>query len=84
MVNMGLAAPGSKHIRWHLLASTASMVPVVTRIIGGVFVGVTAHILSAGRLSVGAGTTIGDSDGNTGNALRLLSIDLVAAHVLTQ
>jgi hypothetical protein len=59
MVNMGLAAPEAKHTRWHLLSHTASMVAVVTSIIAGVFVALTAHALSAGRLPVAGGATIG-------------------------
>jgi prepilin signal peptidase PulO-like enzyme (type II secretory pathway) len=59
MVNMGLAAPGARHTRWHLLSHTASMVAVVTSIIAGVFVALTAHTLSAGQLPVAAGTALG-------------------------
>jgi hypothetical protein len=47
MVNMGLAAPEARHTRWHLLSHTATMVAVVTSIIGGVFVALTAHTLSS-------------------------------------
>jgi hypothetical protein len=56
---MGLAAPGARHSRWHLLSHAASMVAVVTSIIGGVFVALAAHTLANGRLPVAAGATIG-------------------------
>jgi hypothetical protein len=46
---------GAKHSRWHLLSHAASMVAVVTSIIGGVFVGLAAHTLAAGRVPVAVG-----------------------------
>lgn len=57
MVNMGLAAPGAKHSRWHLLSHTASMVAVVTSIIGGVFAALAADAL--GGFSLTAAATVG-------------------------
>jgi ABC-type sugar transport system permease subunit len=59
MVNMGLAAPGAKRSRWHLLSHTATMVAVVTSIIGGVFVALAADALSAGALRVAAAAGVG-------------------------
>jgi hypothetical protein len=59
MVNMGLAAPGAKHSRWHLLSHTATMVAVVTSIIAGVFVALAADALSAGALPVAAAAGVG-------------------------
>jgi hypothetical protein len=59
MVNMGLAVPGSRHSHWHLLSHAASMVAVVTSIIGGVFVALAAHTLAAGRLPAAAGASTG-------------------------
>lgn len=59
MVNMGLAAPGAKHSRWHLLSHTASMVAVVTSIISGVSVALAADALGAGEFPVTAAAGIG-------------------------
>lgn len=59
MVNMGLATPGRKHSRWHLLSHTASMVAVVTSIIGGVLAALASNALAAGALPVAAGATVG-------------------------
>ncbi len=63
MVNMGMAAPGAKHSRWHLLghllSHTASMAAVVTSIIGGVFVALAVCALGAGALSVTAAAGVG-------------------------
>jgi hypothetical protein len=59
MVNMGLVAPRAKHSRWHLLSHTASMVAVVTSIIGGVFVALAADALGGGQLPSIAGASVG-------------------------
>jgi hypothetical protein len=60
MANMGRAAPGAKHSRWHLLghllSHTATMAAAVTSIIGGVLV---ALALGAGALPVAAATGVG-------------------------
>ena len=59
MVNMGLAAPGAKHSRWHLLSHTASMVAVVTSIIGGVFVALVVDTAAAGPTPVAVDAGVG-------------------------
>jgi hypothetical protein len=63
MVNMGRAAPGPQHSRWHLLghllSHTATMAAAVTSIIGGVFVALAASALGAGALPVTAAAGVG-------------------------
>jgi hypothetical protein len=59
MVSMGLAVPGAAHSRWHLLSHAASMVAVVTSIIGGVVVALAANAAGGGRLPVAASATLG-------------------------
>ena len=60
MAAMGLAAPGSAaHSRWHLLSHAATMVAVVTSIIGGVGVALAANAVGGGRLPVAASATVG-------------------------
>jgi hypothetical protein len=59
MANMGLATQGAAPSHRHLLSHTASMVAVVTSIIGGVFVALVADAVGAGRLPVAAGATVG-------------------------
>ena len=59
LVNMGLATPGRKHSRWHLLSHTASMVAVVTSLSGGVFVALASDALAPGELPVIAAATVG-------------------------
>jgi hypothetical protein len=56
---MGLATPGAAHSRWHLLSHAASMVAVVTSIIGGVGVALAANAVGGGRLPVAASATVG-------------------------
>ena len=56
---MGLAAPGTAHSRWHLLSHAATMVAVVTSIIGGVFVALATNAAGGGRLPVAASATVG-------------------------
>jgi hypothetical protein len=56
---MGLAAPGVAHSRWHLLSHAATMVAVVTSIIGGVGVALAANAAGGGRLPVAASATVG-------------------------
>jgi hypothetical protein len=56
---MGLAAPGAVHSRWHLLSHAATMVAVVTSIIGGVGVALAANAVGAGRLPVAASALVG-------------------------
>jgi MFS family permease len=63
MVNMGMAAPRAKHSQWqllgHLLSHTATMIAVVTSIIGGVFVALAVGALGAGAFSVTAAAGVG-------------------------
>lgn len=63
MVNMGRAAPGAEHSRWHLLghllSHTATMAAVVTSIIGGVFAALAASALGAGALPVTTAAGLG-------------------------
>jgi MFS family permease len=63
MVNMGRAAPGAQHSRWHLLghllSHTATMAAAVTSIIGGVFVALATGALGAGALPVTAAAGVG-------------------------
>jgi hypothetical protein len=56
---MGLASPGAAHSRWHLLSHAASMVAVVTSIIGGVGVALAANAAGSGRLPVAASAIVG-------------------------
>jgi hypothetical protein len=56
---MGLATPGAAHSRWHLWSHAASMVAVVTSIIGGVGVALAANAVGGGRLPVAASATVG-------------------------
>jgi hypothetical protein len=58
MAAMGLSAPGARHSRWHLLSHAATMVAVVTSIIGGVGVALAANA-AGGRLPVAASATVG-------------------------
>ena len=59
MAAMGLSAPGARHSRWHLLSHAATMVAVVTSIIGGVGVALAANAVGGGRLPVAASATVG-------------------------
>jgi hypothetical protein len=59
MAAMGLATPGAAPSHRHLLSHTASMVAVVTSIIGGVFVALAANTAGAGRLPVAASAAVG-------------------------
>ncbi|HEX5880130.1 MAG TPA: hypothetical protein VF468_17720 [Actinomycetota bacterium] len=59
MAAMGLSAPGARHSRWHLLSHAASMVAVVTSIIGGVGVALAANAAGGGRVPVAASATVG-------------------------
>jgi hypothetical protein len=59
MAAMGLSAPGAMHSRWHLLSHAATMVAVVTSIIGGVGVALAANAVGGGRLPVAASATVG-------------------------
>ena len=59
MAAMGLATPGAAHSRWHLLSHAASMVAVVTSIIGGVGVALAANAVGGGRLPVAASAAVG-------------------------
>jgi hypothetical protein len=59
MAAMGLATPGAAHSRWHLLSHAASMVAVVTSIIGGVGVALVANALGGGRLPVATSAAVG-------------------------
>lgn len=59
MVNMGLVTPGAKNSHWHLLTHTASMVAVVTSIIGGSFVALAADALGPAQLSIAATAGVG-------------------------
>ena len=56
---MGLAAPGEGHSRWHLLSHAATMVAVVTSIVGGVGVALAANAAGGSRLPVAASATVG-------------------------
>jgi hypothetical protein len=56
---MGLAAPGRAHSRWHLLSHAATMVAVVTSIIGGVGVALAASAAGGGRVPVAASALLG-------------------------
>jgi hypothetical protein len=59
MAAMGLSAPAARHSRWHLLSHAASMVAVVTSIIGGVGVALAANAAGGGRFPVAASATVG-------------------------
>jgi hypothetical protein len=59
MASMGLATPGAALSHRHLLSHAASMVAVVTSIIGGVFVALVASAVGGGRLPVAASAAVG-------------------------
>jgi hypothetical protein len=54
-----MASMGSAPSRWHVLSHTASMVAVVTSIIGGVFAGLVANAFGTARLPVAASAAVG-------------------------
>jgi hypothetical protein len=56
---MGLAALGATHSRGHLLSHAATMVAVVTSIIGGVGAALTANAVGGGRLPVAVSASLG-------------------------
>jgi hypothetical protein len=56
---MGLATPGARHSHGHLWLHAATMVAVVTSIIGGVGVALAANGVGGGRLPVAASATVG-------------------------
>jgi len=59
MAAMGLASPGAAPSHRHLLSHAASMVAVVTSIIGGVGVALAANAAGAGRVPVAASAAVG-------------------------